>query len=221
MELRELVPSLVLATIREQLITGVADAEANFEDSEADEDSLTGALGQSIARSHRVAILEGDHEYVIRMRYRKVRGRGRGAPERPFGADGIFQIEVLNGDKASVWRKGLPFQSKKRWFGTDSRVVAQARKMINATGTGLVIDYSESGYRACPATVAIEHGGRAREIREARQLRPLGQVLGNDFLECRIGAEGLYFDPETESFEAEADMHLIETLVQRSSDPRT
>ena len=56
MELRDVVPELVVTTIRERFITGVADAEANFDDSAADEDSFTGALGQAIAHAHPVRI---------------------------------------------------------------------------------------------------------------------------------------------------------------------
>ena len=88
--------------------------------------------------------------------------------------------------------------------------------MIETAGTGLVIDYSENGYTACPAETVIERGGRARELRQAHQLRPLGQVLGNDYLECRIGREGLYFDSDTEAFEFEQTFQFIETVVQRS-----
>jgi hypothetical protein len=216
MELRDVVPEMVITTIRERLITGVADAEANFDDSFADEDSLTGALGQAIAHTHPVRIQIGDQEYIVRVHYRKVRGRGPRAPERPFGADGVFQIAVLNRDGRPVWRKGLPFQSKKNWMGADANVVTQARKMIETAGTGLVIDYSENGYTACPADIVVEREGRARELRQARQLRPLGQVLGNDFLECRIGREGLYFDSGTEAFEFEKPFQLIETVVQQS-----
>ena len=31
-------------------------------------------------------------------------------------------------------------------------------------------------------------------------MKPLGQLLGVDFLECRIGKIGLFFDPETERY---------------------
>jgi hypothetical protein len=34
---------------------------------------------------------------------------GHGAPEKPFGADGIFQIDIEDGAGIKVWQKGLPF----------------------------------------------------------------------------------------------------------------
>jgi hypothetical protein len=215
MELRDLVPPAVIDSIRDRLIVGVADAEAHFEYSEADEDALTGALGQSISRNGSVTIHIGDEAYTVRTYYRKVRGRGRGAPEKPTGADGIFQIEVSKADGKQVWTKGLPFQSKKDWSGQDSRLAGQAGDIIATAGQGLVIDYSANGYKACPASTVVQHHGRAAAVSESGQLRPLGQVLGNDFLNCTIGVEGLSYDPQSELFRADEDVHVIGAMVQQ------
>jgi hypothetical protein len=87
--------------------------------------------------------------------------------------------------------------------------------MIAKAGQGLVIDYSPEGYEACPASMVVEHQGRAPIIRERGQLRPLGQVLGNDFLDCKVGVEGLYFDPSSETFQWSGNTHLIGTSVRR------
>jgi hypothetical protein len=216
MELRDFVPPGVIEVIRDRLIVGVADAEAHYEYNEADEDALTGALGQSISRNGSVAIHVGSETYTVRTYYRKIRGRGPGAPEHTTGADGIFQIEVFNAAGSSQWTKGLPFQSKKEWHGTDHRVAEQADDMITAAGQGLVIDYSPNGYKACPAAAAVENGGRASAVSEARQFRPLGQMLGNDFLECTIGVEGLSFDPEAELFRTSQNIHLIGAAVRQA-----
>jgi hypothetical protein len=63
----------------------------------------------------------------------------------------------------------------------------------------------------------IEHRGRRRALRSAE--RSLGQVLGNEFLECRAGVEGLYYNPETEEFETETPApppeHVITTTVKK------
>ena len=136
--------------------------------------------------------------YQVRTYYKKVRGRGPGAPERTTGSDGIFQIEVIGPNQVPVWTKGLPFQAKKQWVGTNSRLVTQARDMLGKAGQGLVIDYSPDGYKACPAAAVLDHGGRAQALSEGRMFRPLGQILGNDFLDCTIGVEGLTYDPEGE-----------------------
>ena len=48
-------------------------------------------------------------------------------------------------------------------------------------------------------------------------MKPLGQLLGVDFLECRIGKIGLFFDPETERYFEGDNMveprHAITTRV--------
>lgn len=53
--MRELLPTIVLDSLRDRYLAGVADAEAFFDLHRADEDSVTGALGQSIAMHHPVA----------------------------------------------------------------------------------------------------------------------------------------------------------------------
>jgi len=50
----------------------------------------------------------------------------------------------------------------------------------------------------------------------------LGQVLGDEFLECRAGVEGLYYDPETEKFVTEIPLpppeHVITTTVKKRAE---
>lgn len=216
MELRDFLPSAAREFIRDRLIAGVADAEALFDLNAADEDSLTGALGQSISRHRPITFTSGDRDFRLRTYHRKLRGRGPGAPEKPLGADGIFQIDIEDETGQKIWQKGLPFQSKKEWSGSDSGLVGQAQKMIAEAGQGLVIDYTAEGYKACPANMVVEHQGRASVLRELALLRPLGHVLGDDFLNCIVGVEGLYFDPSSETFQWFGDIHLIGTSVRRS-----
>jgi hypothetical protein len=149
MELSELVPPYVIHTLRDRLVVGVADAEAHYQNSSADEDSLTGALGHSISRHPPEFVSIGSERYAVSIYYRKVRARGPGAPEHSTGADGIFQIDVRNAQNEIAWKKGLSFQAKKEWSGTDSRLAGQAQDMIDGPGDGLVIDYSPDGYKAC------------------------------------------------------------------------
>jgi hypothetical protein len=216
MPLSDFVPPLVKEIIRDRFVVGVADAEAGFEYSKADEDALTGALGHSISSRQPIQVRVGRQTYQVRTYYKKVRGRGPGAPERTTGSDGIFQIEVIGPNQVPVWTKGLPFQAKKQWVGTDSRLVTQARDMLGKAGQGLVIDYSPDGYKACPAAAVLDHGGRAQALSEGRMFRPLGQILGNDFLDCTIGVEGLTYDPEEEVFLTENDVHVIGAAIAPS-----
>ena len=53
--MRDLLPEELLRLMHDRFVAGVADAEAKFEFSEGDEDSLTGALeGACLAPPHQV-----------------------------------------------------------------------------------------------------------------------------------------------------------------------
>jgi hypothetical protein len=73
------------------------------------------------------------------------------------------------------------------------------------------------GHKAIPAAAVVEHRGQRRALRSAEQ--PLGQVLGNEFLECTAGVQGLYYNPDTEEFETEIIglpvEHVITTTVKK------
>ena len=110
--MRDLLPPKLADFLRDRYIAGVARAEASFDENSADEDAVTGALGQSIAMPEALAFTSPEGTYQIRITYRKVRGRGPLAPEKRYGSDGIFQIAVTDTLERIVRRKGLPFQSK-------------------------------------------------------------------------------------------------------------
>jgi hypothetical protein len=171
---------------------GVASAVKNYQDSAADEDSVTGALGQAIS---------GDGAFVVdgkligwKTRYRKLRGRGPGAPEKRTGADGVFEIE-LEDDAGIRSRKTLPFQAKNdaSSYG-DSDLREQAKQLTDLPGSGIVINYRADGYVVVPAE-AVAKGTATKKIE-----RPLEESLGGDFLECTTGSAAYIFDPTRQEF---------------------
>ena len=85
----------------------------------------------------------------------KLRERGAHAPEKELGADGIFQIEVLDLNGKFIVRKGLLFQSKIGWTGRDGRLFEQARNLLGQSESAIVIDYSPDGYKAIPARMSL------------------------------------------------------------------
>ncbi|MGJ5134385.1 hypothetical protein [Bradyrhizobium oligotrophicum] len=202
--------------IRDRYLAGVADAEAKYQLNAADEDALTGALGATISMARPMIYGNGQKQYEYQVSYRKIRGRGPGAPERALGADGIFQIEVR--DENGLRRKGLPFQSKKGWHGTDARLLNQTIDMIHTAGGGIVVDYRPGQYTACLAHDVVQHQGNRRRIDRAGKSTSLGQLLGNDFLDCKVGQVGLFYDAETETWQTEAmppppPEHVITTQI--------
>src|ERR1700689_1754658 len=110
--MQDILPEAVLSALREHYYTGVKAAEIGYEYNAADEDAVTGALGQALV-THGNRIVEVDGEvFGWRATHFKVGGRGKNAPERRLGADGIFQLEVRNRFGRLIRRKGLLFQAK-------------------------------------------------------------------------------------------------------------
>jgi hypothetical protein len=214
-------PSIVLEFIRAQYVTGVADAEAQYENAAGDEDSLTGALGALISTAGPRYFLVGPATQIgVQIDFRKLRGRGPNAPEKRFGPDGIFQLQITENGMPS-FRKGLPFQAKKNWKGRNRQLADQARAMQRNLRGGIVIDYTAHGYTACDIAAAIEFNGNRRAVANGSHLHPLGQILGNDFLECRLGIQGLYYDQRGEEFvvdQFDHDVDVIDTTVSISGD---
>jgi len=201
----DILPEDLLTVIRDRYVAGVADAEAEFGASSEDEDTVTGALGQAISSKGPQVFYHGAQTYVWQVSYKKIRGRGAGAPEKRLGADGIFQIRVSDAAGNTIRTKGLPFQCKKGWQGADPKLGRQAGNMVTEAGDGIVIDYTPEGYTACSAAQAVQAEGNRRSV---DGMKPLGQMLGNDFLECRRGKVGLAYNPEQGAFG-----HVISTEV--------
>jgi hypothetical protein len=193
-----LLPHGLKSLIRDRYLAGIADAQAKFDMSSADEDALSGALGNEISMAHSMTFSDGHRTYLYRTSYKKIRGRGPGAPEKRLGADGIFQIDVH--DDRGERRKGLPFQAKKEWHGTDAKLFSQVHQMVETAGDGMVVDFRPGNYTGCTAMAAIQGQADRRIISAAGNMRTLGELLADDFLDCNIGKPGLFFDPATESW---------------------
>ncbi len=198
--MRDILPNGLVDILRDRYLAGVADAEALFDAGVADEDSLTGALGQAIAKPIPYEFFDGGDAYSVKIMWKKIRGRGPNAPERLYGADGLFQILVSDANGSVIRSKGLPFQSKTNWHGRSAEVARQSRDIESSLGGGIVLNFKETGYEACTTAAAVESSGNRRQLERAQLMKPLGQMLGNDFLNCTIGQIGLYFDPEDERF---------------------
>jgi len=217
--MRDILPSSLVDILRDRYVAGVADAEALFEAGVADEDSLTGALGQAIARPLPYEFIDGMTAYSAKISWKKIRGRGLNAPERLYGADGLFQIIAYDEHGSVLRAKGLPFQSKTNWRGRSAEVARQSRDIESSLGGGIVLNFKRSGYEACSTTDAVASNGNRRQVLRNRQMKPLGQLLGADFLNCTIGQLDLYFDPERERFFKATELlepaNTITTVVRR------
>jgi hypothetical protein len=222
---KDFLSEFAIETIRNHLLAAVAIAEEGFENGRADEDCLTGALGDRLRHRPVVLGLPDGKEFRWETNYYKIRGRGRGALEKPLGADGIFQVQVIDLTGAVVLRKGLLFQAKNEWSGSDSGLLDQARKLTNTGTNAIVVDYSSSGYFAVPASQVVEAGGNRRNVVKAH-IRPLGKALAIGFLDCIVGRRGLYYDSSAEAVNgipehgpihvSPEELHRIETVISQT-----
>lgn len=110
-------PAPVIDALRDRFLAAVGDAQAGFEDARADEDSLTGALGQELSRRPLMTVFDGMSMYALKTNWKKVRGRGPGAPENLYGLDGIFQLEVLDEFGNVIVKKGCPSKPRRSGRG--------------------------------------------------------------------------------------------------------
>lgn len=216
--MHDILPSAVITLLRDRYAAGVANAEAFFDQHRADEDAVTGALGQALAIGDPIRFNFENQIYEVKISYRKIRGRGSNAPERLYGSDGIFQISITDRAGQIAAQKGLPFQSKTNWKGKNGSLLSQVQTMEKSTPGGIVIDFSASGYRACTAQVAMAASGNRRSVDKFGAMKPLGQMLSRDFLDCMIGRRGLYYDPNKEFYQQQAfidykPLHVITTEV--------
>jgi hypothetical protein len=216
--MRDILPSEVMDALRDRYLAAVSDAESTFAMNSGDEDSLTGALGQAIAMPRNQVFSTRQAVYTVDIGYTKLRGRGKDAPERLYGSDGIFQIKIFDINGKVIRSKGLPFQSKKNWKGKDKRLSRQAEDMERLTPGGIVVDFNSGTYKACRAKDIIESNGSRSQLERDGKLLRLGQLLANEFLECRIGALNLFFDPEQELYKIDGgSFHIVTTSIKISS----
>jgi hypothetical protein len=189
-------PPAVVRMLQKHFYAGVKEAEVRFRYHSADEDAVTGALGDRLIEPETLVTVGGqiDHWSAV---YHKIRGRGPNAPEKRIGADGIFQLEVLDQQERFILRKGLLFQSKIGWKGRNGKLLRQARDILAQSRSSILIDYSANGYKAIGAKEVVAAGGNRRLV-SPEDDKSLAQVLGDEFVLCARGDRGLYWESERE-----------------------
>jgi hypothetical protein len=204
-----ILPVQLIWMIRRHYSAGVKEAEDRFIYHSGDEDSVTGGLGERLIFPSFYVRIDGQ-EFWWTTVYYKIRGRGPYAPEKKLGADGIFQFEVLDERKRYLIRKGLLFQSKKEWTGSDPDLMEQAEKLLRQSESSIVIDYSPNGYNAISASAVVSAEGNRRRVR-SEDSRPLARVLGEEFIGCLRGEHGLYWNQHDKvlMFDGERPSELI------------
>lgn len=109
-------------------IQKIQEAVERYRFNDADENSLTGALGQALSTPQaKVVTANKDAVLSFAIGSYKILGTGPGTPERRTGADGIIQISVES-DGAPLLAKDLPFHAKKQSRYREAEVAPQVPK---------------------------------------------------------------------------------------------
>ena len=216
---RDLLPQGLRAQIGGQFGEAVRAATATAEDAWEDEDSLTGGLISQVGTNVHGEGEFGGRWYSWETHLRKLRGRGQNAIEKRWGADGIFEIEVTDGE--SVRRKSLLMQAKKEWGTRDRDLVEQCEKMEQtAPGAGILVDFHRRSIGAAIGRDVIGAQGRRRSLDDSAYY-DLGALLQSHFLECRVGALNTYYDASRQILVQGAPEGLVSTRYAVSHRART
>jgi hypothetical protein len=221
--MQDFLPEAVLESLREHYYAGVMAAEIGYGHNAQNENAVTGALGQALFTPG-IRFVEVDgHLYRWRATHEVLSSQGPNTAEKAFGADGVFQLEVLDALGHVLRRKALMFQAKKEWRGANKKLRKQAEDMVAYTESAIVVDYRKTGFTGVAARDVIEAGGNRRFIPPERQHR-LAEILGDEFVRCRRGTVGIFWNPETQTLDYETGMqvtrrlkieHLMTTSVQQ------
>jgi hypothetical protein len=187
--MRDVLPAPVYEAVRTHLAVRARVAVVGWEGGSDEEDTLTGDLGGTLRTNWRVVPVDDALNWRWRVRYKKLRGRGRGAFEKTSGADGILQVEATRNSEKVF--KGVIFQAK-RLDRPVGNLASQVRRMEDlAEGGSAVWLYGPQGYLAVSGSSYLEAGG---DRGKAPQFETLSSFLGDTFLPCSAGLRGMYFD---------------------------
>jgi len=185
------IPDEVRVSISKHFDTAVTKAVDGFWSGNEDEDTLTGALGESLrCGTETVNALASNNELPGKWKwsidYTKFRGRGKNATEKILGADGIFELTLSHGYRQD--RKSVLFQSKTDWT-TDTDILKQSLLLSTWREAAFVLNYTEDAYE----TFSIDEVVKARGKKPDKGLT-LQKTLSDYFLECKIGDTELEYD---------------------------
>jgi hypothetical protein len=218
---RDVLPKDVLSSIQHHLRNAAHSNQAGaWRRSHADEDAITGDFCGRLSTDEWQRVAVGDERWEWRVEYQKVRGRGPGAPEKQYGADGIFLVDVFDTRTGRISSKGLVFQAKK---GTAGRAVleGQVRNMEERfPGSSAVFVYDEHGFKAQSGRTVLEQNRAGVDEVDGEDI---GTFLSERFIPCYTGLRGLYYSEENEIvyvFGERGDIDLLPLAARHRIDLR-
>jgi hypothetical protein len=170
-------------------------AHRDWEANQAHEDSLTGAAFADFRTRRTRRVHVDGQEWLWRVTTRKFGSGGPQSEERLTGADGIIEIEVRHTATGRIESKGPLVQAKKNWARKNTRLFGQVGDMGRlAPGSSAALDYSQTGYTGIDGRSVLVAEGDRRHLDDTQDV-PLGDLLADRFLSCKVGLRGLYYEP--------------------------
>lgn len=185
------IPNFISERLSQHIFNQCPSAEAGWEFGNQDEDTLTGDFFGNLRTSWKSI-----NNFEWRFHYNKVRGRGPNALENKVGADGIITLHYRNQLTHTDFYKSLVFQAKKEGNSID---YDQWNKMKDFfPGGNIIVNYGPKGYHAIKSGV--------------KQKEKLCKIIATDFLMCKIGIEGLYYNHQENKFFRPTNIPIAGTI---------
>jgi hypothetical protein len=184
------IPQEVKDSIKTHLNDSIARGLRGYESAFEDEDVLTGHLfGLMKIEEQSVIVSNVDigGTWKWSIDYKKFGGRGKGATESIIGADGIFELSLFRNNEEI--KKSLLFQSKIDWQNRDKKLYFQSAKLITWLGAVIIINYTQNEVETYSVDRVLATQGK-----KPTEMKPLNQLLGDDFINCHIGDSDLKYD---------------------------
>ncbi|WP_221797854.1 hypothetical protein [Oceanobacter mangrovi] len=111
--MKDILPDLVIDSLRDRYLAAVSDAESTFDMNYGDEDALTGAFGQAIAVPRNQIFSTPEGVYTVDIGYTKLRGRGKTLPNAYMGLTAYSKLRFLIVVGMSFAPKAYPFNPRR------------------------------------------------------------------------------------------------------------
>jgi hypothetical protein len=185
------IPDFISNQLRDHLLSECPFAQAGWEFANQDEDTLTGDFFGRLRTNWQTS-----EDYEWRFHYNKVRGRGKSALEKKIGADGIITLHYRNPKTLDDYYKSLIFQAKKENSPINNLQWSKMKRFF--PNGNMVVVYGSNGYYSY--------------VENTNNRTDLCLLIANNFLNCTIGIEGLYYDHDSNKFIRPTNIPLSGTV---------
>jgi hypothetical protein len=188
--IKDRVPEYTLDQIKRHLIQNSRISERRWHSVKDEEDSGTGDFCGQLSSEWTKFNPEDERNGRWRINYRKF-GSRQNSLEPLTGADGIIQIAIFNSFGEPIFRKGLLFQAKKEPIKNKRELFGQIDRMNEFTSDkgNSVFVFGENGYYGMTGKTYKDNPAN----RNFDNKYSIGNFLADEFMECNVGTEGLYF----------------------------